>query len=542
MTILAEQAAQASRPSRLYPGFGKSLSLLCLGIAVSFAVAGFKTAYYTKAASDMVSVYEALLFNAGLPPEFFVYPGLIDRVGLGLWFSFLHVLGLAPIWRIDQMPPGSDLKVFEAAWQSLVEAARVYSLATGLLCTVAFVWLIRRWLGDWRIAVLAGTAWAFSGGIALAMRILRPEMLTAALVFFALLLVLIAARDGRSKARFGALALAGLLVALAVIDKVQSVIPALTILPVALAFGPDTPRTRDQSAPLSWVLASALAMAAAIALWPAVAIFAQGIAQMPAETATTYKTLSGGMSGTYQIIVAAGIVAAMAAYGAIWRRSAAETLAGIASVGLGLALGFDLLYLNSSSSALTAVANPLEHLQSYSEGNGDGLLSKDAGVIGLKIADAIKNALAVHTFLKPTHRPTLIIEWLAIAAGIAAWRRGEKLHALQIALLVGAAIGQDALFSLRVIKSYYLPYSDTPIVIAGALALTRYAGMLELPRIERVTAIFLAVYVIWGHATLARATLYGHHDRGKVCGIVTMFTSRITYPYCQGKFFVWPSS
>lgn len=540
MTSLSEQSAQAATSSRLYPSFGTALSLLCLGVAVSFAVAGFTTAYYTKAASDMVSVYEALLFNAGLPPEFLVYPGLVDRVGLGLWFAVLHTLGLAPIWRIEQMPSGGDLKAFEGAWQSLVETARVYSLVTGLAGACGFAFMVRAWLGDWRIACLAAVAWAFSSGNALAIRILRPEMLTAALVFFALLLVLISARDGRSDLRFGALFTAGLLVAVAILDKVQAVIPALTILPLALAFGPDAPRGRADASQTSWMLAGGLVIAAAVALWPAAAILAKGVAQMATETATPYRELSGGLSGKYQIIVAAGIAGAMTAYGAIWRLPAAETLAGIAAVGLGLALGFDLMYLNSSSSALTAVANPLEHLQSVAEGDGDGLLSKGAGVIGLKIADAVKNALGVHTFLKPTHRPTLIIEWLSVAAAVAAWRRGERLPALQIALLIGSAIGQDALFSLRQVKTYYLPYSDTPIIMAGALALTHYAHLLTQPRVERLTAAVLAVYVIWGHATLARATLYGQHDRGKVCGIVTLFTSRISYPYCRGKTLVWP--
>lgn len=43
-----------------------------------------------------------------------------------------------------------------------------------------------------------------------------------------------------------------------------------------------------------------------------------------------------------------------------------------------------------------------------------------------------------------------------------------------------------------------------------------------------------------GHATLARATLYGKHGRSEVCSAVTVFTYRITYPYCEGRDLVWP--
>jgi len=441
-------------------------------------------------------------------------------------------VGLLAPWRLSDLPQGGDLKTYEATWQSLVQAGRAYSLATAVLCTGAFLWLVKRWLGDTRIAILAAAAFAFSSGNALAFRILRPEMLTAALVFCALLLVLIAARDGRTHARFGALALAGFLVALAVIDKVQAVIPALTILPLALAFGPDKPHTPGERPSGTPALAAVLAVAAACALWPAVHILGQGVAQMPGETGFAYKPLSGGMSGRYQLIIAAGIIASMATYGALWRLAVLEAVAGIAAVGLGLGLGYDLLALNTSASALTAVANPLEHLQANSAGDGEGLLSQGSAVVGTTILKAIGKALAIHTFIKPTHRPTLIIEWLALAAAYASLRRGDRLHALQIGLLIGSAIGQDALFSLRDVKSYYLPYSDAPIILAGALALTKYAGSIELPRFERLTVAALALYVVWGHATLARAVVYGQHDRGKVCGIVMQFTKRITIPYC----------
>ena len=523
-----------SQQSRLYPGFGKGLALLCLGMALSVAALGLTMPYYNKAASDMVSAYEALLYNSHLLPDFLVYPGLIDRVLLGLWYQLLHIIGLQSIWQLEDLPPPTtDLKTYELAWQHLIQSGRVYSLLTGFVCVITFALLVRRWIGVWQIAILAATAWAFASGNALGYRILRPEMMTAALVFSALLIVLIAAKDGRSSWRFPALTVAGFLVALAIIDKVQSIIPALAILPLALAFGPAEAGHPPAAPNRNWLWALIFSIAAAAALWPAILILAKGVALMPSHTEITYKPLSGDMSGRYQFVVAAGIMASMAAYAAIWRLTLAETIAAIAAVGLGLALGFDLLYLNPSEGALVAVANPIEHLQAHSAGSGELLLSKSSSEILPAILKAIGKGLAIHTFvLSPQHRPTLIIEWLALAGMVYAHRNGRQLLALQIALLTGCAIAEDAIFSLRQVKVYYLPYSDAPMILAGVLALSQFANRLTTPKFERATLALMIVYILWGHAQPALA-VYSRHDRGKVCGIVVQFTKRITIPYCN---------
>lgn len=535
-TIVASTSVQQANPnqtSRLYPGFGIGIVLLWLGMAVSVAVLGLTMPYYNKAAADMVSSYEALLFNSHLPPEFLVYPAVLDRVLLGTWYQFVHALGFQSIWRLEDLPPPTtNLKTYETGWQMLVQSGRVFSLLTGIVFVTAFILLVRRWIGVWQIAILAGIAWAFSSGNALGFRMLRPEMMTATMVFSALLIVLIAAKDGRSTWRFPALAAAGLLVALAIMDKVQSIVPALAILPLALAFGPAGEQRPASTPANTWIWALLFSAAAAAALWPAAQILLKGVALMPLHTEIPYKPLSGGMSGRYQFIIAGGIVAAMAAYAVIWRLSLAESLAGIAAVGLGLGIGFDLLYWNVSDGALVAVANPIEHLQAHSEGSGDSLLSKSASQIQMTILKAIGSGLAYHTFVFwPQHRPTLIIEWLALAGMVYAYRKGRKLLALQIALLIGCAIAEDSIFSLRQVKVYYLPYSDTPIILAGVLALSQFADRLMTPAFERATAAVMIVYVLWGHAQPGLA-VYSHHDRGKVCGIVVQFTKRITIPYC----------
>ena len=526
MTPADLTTARVPKRSLLYPGYGTAALMLCLGMVASIAALGLTMPYYNKAASDMVSVYDALLFNSRLPQEFLVYPGLLSRVLLGWWLNGLHAIGLIPISRLEELKNLSDMKAYDAQWQSLVVAGRVYALLTGMACVMATVALVKRWLGSWQIAILAGTALAFSSGVALGFRILRPEMMAATFVFSALLLTLIAAKEERAVWRLLALVVAGFLVSLAILEKVQSVIPAVTILPLALAFGATRQAGSDDERSVAWVRAAALGALALLALWPAITILGQGIAQ------SQYKPLSGGLSGRYQWIIGVAIISTMAGYAALWRVSVIETVAAIAAVGLGLACGFDLLWLQSSNEAVIAVANPLEHLQGLSAGNGAMLLSQSPLTIFSTLFSAIGQSIAVHTFvLKPMHRPTLIIEWLALAGMVIAYRRGHKLLALQILMLVGCAIAQDAIFSLRQVKVYYLPYSDFPIILAGALALSQFTSSLMLPKWERATLAVMVVYIIWGHAQPALAA-YSRHDKGKVCGIVVLFTKRITIPYC----------
>src|SRR5262249_37080877 len=136
---------------------------------------------------------------------------------------------------------------------------------------VAFVWayaaLMRRLIGDWRIAVMAAIALAWSGGIAMHIRIMRTELLSAALVTCALLLVLVAARCGAVR-RGIFIGLAGLCASLAIITKVQALLPALTIPIVALAFG-QTASPDEQDAPGAarwWRVAAIATVAVALAL------------------------------------------------------------------------------------------------------------------------------------------------------------------------------------------------------------------------------------------------------------------------------------
>ena len=85
---------------------------------------------------------------------------------------------------------------------------------------------------------------------------------------------------------------------------------------------------------------------------------------------------------------------------------------------------------------------------------------------------ASASVLARYTFvLHSSPRPTVFLTWLIVPGIIVAWRRGERLAAIQALALLLAAIGIDALGIRRGLKSEYFIFTDPLIIIAGAILL-----------------------------------------------------------------------
>jgi hypothetical protein len=408
--------------------------------------------------------------------------------------------------------------------------------------------LIRRLTGVWQAGVLAGIMLAFSAGIALAYRSLRgsSELLSSALVFIALLVTLIAARERGSGRRPFYLGLAALLVALAMTEKVQALIPALTIPMVALTFGEVEPEPAFSKTTVfgAIVLCS---LGAAIAL-PALNLMEQGIANMPGHFLhpiasghgpAFYRPLSFHLSGLYQWLLLAYVLFSMLLYASVWRVREVPTATSVIAVLVGLGLGLLILHGRYNLNTVVAVTNPIEHLQAASGSPDLNLPTTAVRSLGEKLLKGLASAVAIHTFLlQPSNRPTLLVEWISIFAAYVLWRRGERQAALQIGALLLAAILIDASFTLRAgmegVKIRYAPYADPFIILAGAMALARFQRELLSLKAQRALFVFLLVYVVWGHFEVARAT-YGGHPKSKVCVVAAPYLTRVSIPYCQNK-------
>ena len=88
------------------------------------------------------------------------------------------------------------------------------------------------------------------------------------------------------------------------------------------------------------------------------------------------------------------------------------------------------------------------------------------------LLDGLASVLARYTFvLHSSPRPTVFLTWLIVPGIVYAWRRGERLAAIQALLLLLAAIGIDTLGVRRGLKSEYFIFTDPLIILSGAILL-----------------------------------------------------------------------
>src|SRR3977135_3699427 len=177
-TTLPQVGAAKNAFDRLtFLGWRWGLAAVGGGLAVSFFRFGYAVIYWRNADMDFMVIYNALALNDGKPQLFFDHTAYITILSVKLWFQLLHALGLLDAWSLSAIPSASDAAAFDAAMTSAVRAGRLLAwlIATG--CVLIFAVLVRPMVRDWRVAMLATLAFAFSGGIAVHSRILRSELI-----------------------------------------------------------------------------------------------------------------------------------------------------------------------------------------------------------------------------------------------------------------------------------------------------------------------------------------------------------------------------
>ncbi len=479
---------------------------LCLGLAavmaLSILLVGFRLPYWVHADQDLVLAYHGLLFADGLPQEYFDHPGYGYFLVIDGWYRLLHALGLLPVARLSALPPASDAAANAAAWQALVEAGRALSIVLTALFAVTYATLVRDLVGDRRVALLAGVLLAFGVGLTAQGRQMRTDLLSAGFVVTALLMVLVAARQPSEKTGRSLLLLggAGLLIALAMTTKVQAVFLALGIPVAALLFG-----RRFAGTPGSWGRTALLAALSASALVPAVGLIAEGIASW-GQAVYPYTPVGGGLSGRYQGVVVGWGVLGVLVYGWVWRVPLVHTMAALAVVILGSAVGLQTLEIRYNPQNVIAVSNFIEHMFVFTSWRHASALQDQGQVVseGLitLLLSGIGRTLAIRTIvLHPDNIPqTVIVEWFALGGAGVLWRRGERLAALQALFLLLVAWGLEALFSLRGFQRAYAAYTDPLTVLSAAWVLARLPELLDNARPRRWILGGVALVVIAAHA------------------------------------------
>lgn len=473
------------------------------GLALSFFLVGFFYPYWRIADQDMQMVYEAFLVNDGIQRELPVHPSYLTVTMLAGIYRFLHSIGLLATDSLSTLPPGADRAAFDAAWTASVRVARLLSVTTGIVYVLAFAFLLRRLIGDWRIAWLGAFFLAFSGGFALSVRAVKTELLPAALVTAALILLIVAAQSPRMKWRPLLIGVAAFLSMLALENKVQAVLVIATFPIVLLPFGqPSAGSDSFWSGRRCYGALAALAAFAILALLAAMPLLREGI--VPDRASLRQLRMIFGAFGVSQALFALWFGMGLLVFARVWRVPALETLAAALGVIGGIAAGLLALYIVHDAAIVVAVLNPLDQLFYYGSHSAESLQSCGTVLCPQLFWVMLGNLggmLKYHSFVLHTStRPAIFLEWLTLALIVVAWRRGERKAALQAALLVAAVWGIDTLQATRALKQEYFNFNDPLIIIACAVLVAK----LDFVRVHRfaypVGALLVALHLVFSQA------------------------------------------
>src|SRR3954447_10801401 len=483
-------------------GWRNGMAAIALGLGASFFLFGYALVYWRNADMDFMVVYNALVLNDGKPQQFFDHTAYLTILSVQFWFKLLHGLGLLDAWTLSSIPPASNAPAFDAAMTSAVRAGRLLAWLTATGCVVIFAGLMRLVVRDWRIALIATFAFAFSGGVAVHSRILRSELVAACLVFFALL-ILIAIGRRASVARPLAMALAALLCVLGMENKVQAVlliaaIP-LIILPFGSAGSASVAFWRNPAS--AWLATTIAGLVACAATWAALPLIGVGFDPALLDAAQ-FHPLFLGKFGVYQAALLLLIGTCMVAYAAVWHVTAAETIASMFTIVAGAMIALLALKLEFNAKDVIAVFNPLEKMLSFTDaGTADLANGVKLSALLAPLLEGIASVVARYTFvLHSSPRPAVFLVWLIVPGIALAWRRGERQAAIQALVLLMAAIGIDALGVRRGLKSEYFVFTDPLIILAGAILLDRMRDLRFHSWAYPIAATLVGLHLVVGQA------------------------------------------
>jgi hypothetical protein len=512
------------------------LTAIVGGLALSFFLFGYALIYWRNADMDFMVIYNALAMNDGKPQLFFDHTAYLTILALKAWYQLLHWLGLLEAYSLSAMPPASNPAAFDVAMTSAVRGGRVLAFLIATGCVLIFAALARLILRDWRVALMATVAFAFSGGIAVHSRILRSELVAACPVIFALMLLIVVGRRATS-ARPLVLAVVAALCVLGLENKVQAILLIGALPLMVLPFGSEkSPSVALWShSRFHWLLTGIAALAATAAAWAAWPLVATGLDRALLGAAQFHPLLLGRF-GIYQVALGILIGGCMIAYAMIWRVSAAETLASMFAVIAGAGMALLVLDLDYNVSNVIAVVNPLEKMLTFADttttdaANGSNLLS-----IFLLLLDGVGSVLARYTFvLHPSPRPTVFLTWLIVPGIILAWRRGERLVAIQALVLLLGAIGIDALGVRRGLKSEYFIFTDPLIILSSAMLLDRLSDLRFHKWAYPIAATLFGLHIAIGQAEPIKHAFMGRGPES-ACAWQGYYMPRMPLPWCPAR-------
>lgn len=515
---------------RLTPmGWTQGLLVILAGLTVSFFLFGFFNPYWRVADQDILLIFDAFLQNDGLPRQIDFHPAHLIVALLSATYRALHGLGLLKTYSLSTMPLASDVAAFTRSWTVAVQIARLLCLLIVLAYVTAFAFLLRALVRDWRVALLGTFAIAFSGGIAMSVRTVKPELLSGAFFAIALLILLIAARSPRMATRPVLIGIAAFLAMLAMDNKVQAIFLISTLPVLLLPFGEPSQRGGFWTGRRAgW----AIAASALFALFAAIAAAPLARQGLFAEALLTMRRVFD--TGVFQAMLVIWIASGMVAFGLLWRVPLAEGLTAAFSVIAGVSLGLLPLYFYRATSSIAKVINPLDALYFFVAPADSQCGPGGCGVPFAMLVDSIKGLFIHHTFfLQTSPRPEIFLEWVIIAGIVIAFRRREYKVALQASFLIGAVFAVDTLQAARALKQDYFNYTDPLIIIAGAFLLAKLSDLQNHRWTYPVGATLIALHLAFSQAEPIKHAFLLRAGPESKCDVLNGLRGMERFPFCR---------
>jgi hypothetical protein len=179
----------------------------------------------------------------------------------------------------------------------------------------------------------------------------------------------------------------------------------------------------------------------------------------------------------------------------------------------------------------------VEHMFVYASAGASAFAGQAqlvSGALFSIVAKGFAQALAMHTFVLSTSaRPTLLVEWFAIAGAAVLWRRGERKLPLQVGLLLLVAWGLDGMFTLRGLQLAYFVYTDPLLILAGVLVLGHLPDLQTRPWAQKLGLGLLALYVVWAHIEPVKKTIT-RGEREQSCAWFPGLIKQVErFPFCK---------
>ncbi len=507
MNALHQKIARAGAPWRAIAMFDGATGAAVLAVLAAAAVAaialhaGIGRPFTQLYDADLHYLYRALRFSDELAQRYFAHTGFLYALILSWWLRASELLGAIPVSGLGEM---RDALAPAAAAAQAIVAGRILSLALGLAFVAGFGLALWRMTGDRTLSAVLALLLAAAHGTAYGAIALRPELISATALMAAYVAIAASAAAPPRRA-FALLGLAGACVYLAVLAKMQALIPAMFLPLVGLTYGPGATEAGPRRAEAA-VRAATLFFAALLVAAPFAVAHYYGVTH----------ALRLDSVPAYTWLLVTYVFGAAAVFAAVHRRSSIFFLNSVSSLLIGFGVAFAINYAHFDLANAAANATFLDNMKLYAHmrqvsfdglgGYGD-LVARVLRMVGQSLA-----ALLMPDDIPTATRSMLYLAALGLAAALA--RRGRRLVAARMALLVMAAVATESVFRMR----YFAPFYDIYVVFLPLLAIADGMRQFDPPaRSKAMVAIIpigllaAAANIAWNHRSLVIDALHTPH-------------------------------